>query len=83
MYLYFLLKTNSFKKFGNIVGTGMKVFGISYLNLIKYKFYLPSEREQLRDIDILSNINNLIAANQDKLDQLKEMKKWLMQNMFV
>ncbi|WP_137596698.1 restriction endonuclease subunit S [Paucilactobacillus kaifaensis] len=64
MYLYFLLKTDGFKKFGRIVGTGMKVFGISYLNLIKYKFYCPSENEQLRDIDVLSDINNLIAANQ-------------------
>ncbi|MCG0586413.1 restriction endonuclease subunit S [Lactiplantibacillus plantarum] len=28
-------------------------------------------------------IDNLIAANEDKLNQLKKLKKYLMQNMFV
>ncbi|QEA31389.1 restriction endonuclease subunit S [Secundilactobacillus malefermentans] len=82
-YIYYLLKSRKFKHYGYKVGTGMKVFGITFSNLGRFAFFLPDYTEQKGISKILLNLENLIAANQDKVDQLKEMKKWLMQNMFV
>ncbi|USJ87124.1 restriction endonuclease subunit S [Lactiplantibacillus pentosus] len=44
---------------------------------------IPSEKEQDRVGNVFQTLSSLIAANEDKLQQLKELKKYLMQNMFV
>lgn len=44
---------------------------------------IPETKEQARIGKVLDRVANLIAANEDKLDQLKKLKKYLMQNMFV
>lgn len=44
---------------------------------------LPNDKEQQNISDMFVKLDQLIASNQQKLDQLKEMKKWFMQNMFV
>ncbi|MDV7719652.1 hypothetical protein GA840_07305 [Pediococcus ethanolidurans] len=72
LYLYYLLHTRKFKKFGKIVGTGMKVFGISYSNLAQFSFHLPVEKkEQIKILSLINNLDDLIAANQrqQKSDQ--------------
>lgn len=48
-----------------------------------YEFEYPCSSEQVCIGNVLHKIDNLIAANEDKLNQLKELKKYLMQNMFV
>ena len=83
LFLYNVLQNQSFRKYGYRVGTGLKVFGISAKNVFEYTFLAPSQNEQ-REIDqILKSVTDLIAANEEKLMQLKELKKYLMQNMFV
>lgn len=47
------------------------------------KFFSPKTAEQNIIGQLFINIDQLIASNQQKLDQLKKMKKWFMQNMFV
>ncbi|WP_335673655.1 hypothetical protein [Weissella cibaria] len=47
------------------------------------KVPVPSIEEQEVVGRFFSNIDNLIAANQRKLDLLKEQKKGFLQNMFV
>lgn len=42
----------------------------------------PSYKEQIAVTELLDNIDNLIAANQSKLDQFKELKKLLMEKIF-
>ncbi|WP_137596700.1 restriction endonuclease subunit S [Paucilactobacillus kaifaensis] len=49
----------------------------------KQKILFPIMKEQIKIGKLLDIVSGLIAANQDKVDQLKKMKKWLMQNMFV
>lgn len=44
---------------------------------------VPKYQEQVVIGTALNKCDKLIASNQQKLDQLKEMKKWFMQNMFV
>ncbi|QYN62078.1 restriction endonuclease subunit S [Lactiplantibacillus plantarum] len=44
---------------------------------------VPNIYEQIKVENFLGEMAHLIAANEDKLNQLKELKKYLMQNMFV
>lgn len=65
-FLYHLLHTGNFKHFGYRTGTGLKVFGISWPNLSKFEFNLPSQKEQDEVVDLLRLLDNLIVVNQDK-----------------
>ena len=82
LFLYYLLHTQLFKHFGYRTGTGLKVFGISYPNLAKFTFAMPTLDEQEAIANTLRDMDNLIAANQRKLDLLKEQKKGYLQKMF-
>ncbi|QBA71935.1 restriction endonuclease subunit S [Lactiplantibacillus plantarum] len=57
--------------------------GIYLRDLSNIEVWYPVISEQQKIIALLKNICNLIAANEDKLNQLKKLKKYLMQNMFV
>lgn len=82
LFLYYLLHTQLFKHFGYRTGTGLKVFSISYPNLAKFTFAMPTLDEQEAIANTLRDMDNLIAANQRKLDLLKEQKKGYLQKMF-
>ena len=82
-FLYYLLHTGNFKHFGYRAGTGLKVFGISWPNLSKFEFNLPSQKEQDKVVDLLRLLDNLVVVNQRKVDLLKREKKALLQKMFV
>ena len=83
IFLYFMFKTQTFRKYGYKVGTGMKVFGISPSNLMKYKFYYPDKKEQQAIGSYFSNLDNLINSHQEKISQLEDLKKKLLQDMFI
>ena len=82
-FLYYLFKTQTFRKYGYKVGTGMKVFGISPTNLMKYEYYHPSLDEQQAIGFYFSNLDNLIKSHQEKISQLETLKKKLLQDMFI
>lgn len=82
-FLYHIFKTENFKRFGYKIGTGLKVFGISYNNLAKYKVYYPQEiEEQEKTIGILSNLTNSINLHERKCEELALIKKALLQKLF-
>ena len=82
-FLYHIFKTENFKRFGYKIGTGLKVFGISYNNLAKYKVYYPQEiEEQEKIIGILSNLTNSINLHERKCEELALIKKALLQKLF-
>lgn len=53
-------------------------------DLLGYKIQISSSKtEQTQIATLLKDLDSLIAANQQKCDQLKKVKKWCMQNLFV
>ncbi|MDK1723201.1 restriction endonuclease subunit S [Dellaglioa algida] len=82
LYLYYLLHTTDFKRFGSRVGTGLKVFGITKVNLLKYETRFPKLKEQVKIGELLKKIDSTIALHQQKLDQLSKMKISLLQDIF-
>ena len=61
--------------------TGMPKINRSELDA--YSFLCPQSPEQIKIVQTIKILDDLIAANEDKLNQLKKLKKYLMQNMFV
>ena len=53
-----------------------------YKNLCKFRLMIPSASEQKRVSEFLATIDSLITLHQRKLDQLKTLKKYFLQNMF-
>ncbi|MEL7658646.1 MAG: restriction endonuclease subunit S, partial [Bacillota bacterium] len=82
LYLYYLLHTERFKKFGSHVGTGLKVFGITFNNLSLFQIKTPSFPEQTAIGNFFRTLDDTITLHKRKLDKLKELKKAYLQRMF-
>ena len=52
-------------------------------DFLKIEVTVPSKEEQKKIGQYLDNLDNLITLHQRKCDELKEMKKYMLQNMFV
>ena len=61
-------------------GTGQKV--LSFLDLQKMNIRVPSYDEQKKISQYFEQLDNLITLHQRKCDELKEIKKYMLQNMF-
>ena len=56
---------------------------LSMENIRKFELYLPKDKtEQVRIADYLEKMDNLITFHQRKSDSLKQVKKYMLQNMF-
>ncbi|TYZ28450.1 restriction endonuclease subunit S [Selenomonas caprae] len=67
----------------NALASGGTAKGVSQKSLEKVSFFMPSNiEEQTKIADTFSNLDNLIALHQRKHDTLKEIKKYMLQNMF-
>ncbi|MEK4184609.1 restriction endonuclease subunit S [Bacillus sp. FSL K6-1145] len=82
IYIYYLLQSQSFKKFGYKTGTGMKVFGINYPNLIKFKNLYPSFEEQQKIGRFFKQLDDTIATQQKLVEQQQQYKEAMLQKMF-
>ena len=82
LFLYYVLHSEQFKKYGHKAGTGMKVFGITYLNLSKYDLAVPALEEQKNIGEFFRSLDQQITVNERKVKNLKLMKKSLLQKMF-
>lgn len=82
LFLYYKFQTSDFKKYGRKTGTGLKVFGISSNNLLKYSFFTPSETEQERIGKLLFILEKTITLYQQQLGMLDKLKQSLLQQLF-
>lgn len=83
LFIYYLFNTDIFKHFGYRHGTGLKVFGIIYNELAKFKFYAPENIDEQKKIGIfLKKMDCLIQLQQQKLDKLKQLKQGYLQKVF-
>jgi type I restriction enzyme S subunit len=80
-FVFQLFQTAKYRK--QVAGDlGATINSINGSQLVKYKFVVPKSAEQLKIADFLSSIDDLIAAQTQKLDALKTHKKGLMQQLF-
>lgn len=63
-------------------GAGMKVQNISKPNVENYEFFLPEILEQQKIADCLSSLDELVSAQNQKLEELQLHKKGLLQGLF-
>lgn len=82
LFLYYLCNSSSFKKYGFKTGTGMKVFGISFSNLVKFEGNIPSLEEQTQIGCFFKKLDSIIAIRQRELDNVRQTKKAFLQKMF-
>ena len=73
---------NNFTKFCKEQKKGGTRTRLYYKNLCEFDLLVPSIEEQNKIEDYLSTLNNLITLHQRKCDDLKEVKKYMLQKMF-
>ena len=74
------------KELGRLISSGARMDGllnIGYDEFMGIQMMFPSTKEQDRIADYFRNLDHLITLHQQKCDDLKNLKKYMLQNMFV
>ena len=80
LFLEILLDVNKDKVLASAIGSSQKALTMAALNKLEFK--IPKTPEQQKIADCLSSLDELIAAQSQKLEMLKVHKKGLMQGLF-
>ncbi|MGN9032484.1 restriction endonuclease subunit S [Lachnospiraceae bacterium HCP1S3_C11] len=86
LYLEFYFKTTKWHRFMKLNGdSGARFdrFTISSTQFMEMPIPYPTLEEQQKIGEYFDSLDNLITLHQRKCDKLKEMKKYMLQNMFV
>lgn len=79
-----VLITDGIKKQVTAVKIGGAVPTMTETELKNFKYYEPVEKEEQKKIgQYFEHLDNLITLHQRKCEKLKELKKYMLQNMFV
>lgn len=62
---------------------GVKQTNLSLKDVLSFEEYYPEYDEQQKIGQYFSNLDNLITLHQRKCEELKNIKKFMLQNMFV
>lgn len=81
-YLAYVLRADSFRKEMRILAQGISRYNISKAKVMEVEISVPSLKEQKLVGSYCSTLDNLITLHQRKCEQLKELKKFMLQNMF-
>ena len=81
-FLWHWFKSDIFPKWIERLQEGSVRLYFYYDKLCECKMLMPSLQEQKRIAATLDEIDNLITLHQRKCDELKEVKKYMLQNMF-
>ena len=81
---YFIFsRSEELKRYGEMVGAGSTFVEVSGKQMSNMNLLLPKDiREQQKIGEYFSNLDRLITLHQRKCEQLKELKKFMLQNMF-
>ena len=83
-FFKYLMLDRKFKKHLELSSPGgagrNRVLKIS--DMLKYEIKLPSVEEQIKIGEYFDELDNLITLHQRKCDEIKEIKKFMLQNMF-
>ena len=81
---YFIFSsTNELKRYGEVTGSGSTFVEVSGKQMSKMPIMVPVLSEQQRIGLFFKQLDETIALQQRKLDQLQNMKQVLLQNMFI
>lgn len=82
LFMHFLINTPWMNRSFKRKVTGSAQLGIKALNVLNQDVTIPDIKEQKMIGQYFLNLDNLIILHQRKLDQLKKLKKYFLQNMF-
>ena len=81
---YFIFSmSNILKKYGESHGAGSTFLEISGKELAKARISLPSITEQKNISKVLFKLDTIITMQKQEIDNLKKLKQFLLQNMFI
>lgn len=81
---YFIFSmSNILKKYGESHGAGLTFLEISGKELAKARISLPSITEQKNISKVLFKLDTIITLQKQEIDNLKKLKQFLLQNMFI
>ena len=83
LYLYHYLQSKNIEKqlFSGMDGGTQKFFALKKIR--ELNIFVPPENEQLQIGGFLEKLDHLITLHQRKCDELQNIKKFMLQNMFV
>ena len=82
-FLWHWLKSDEFPRWIEKLQEGSVRLYFYYDKLCECQLYMPSLEEQEKIASFLDALDHLITLHQRKCDELKEVKKFMLQNMFV
>lgn len=82
-YLYYLIQTKKYDNVANL-SSGSKMPRSDWNLVSNTLFGIPNTKEEQKKIGVfLSDLDSLIALHQRKLNNFKQIKKFLLQNLFI
>ena len=82
-YLAYVLRADAFRKDMTFLAQGISRYNISKNKVMEVSIPVPSLEEQSMVGKYFSNLDNLITLQQRKLEKLKNIKKSMLEKMFV
>ena len=82
-YLAYVLRADSFRKEMTFLAQGISRYNISKNKVMEVSIPFPNLEEQTMVGRYFSTLDNLITLHQRQCDELKKMKKYMLQNMFI
>ena len=81
-FMAYVLRSETVRKKIVFLAQGISRYNISKNKVMEIEIQLPSIKEQQLLGKYFDNLDNLITLHQRKCDELKEVKKYMLQNMF-
>ena len=79
----FLFRSDDFRKSMVRLAQGSTRYNISKVGFLKTKILLPTKKEQQKIAEFLTSLDDKIKLEESRLEQAKQFKKALLQQMFV